>query len=58
MLKVTQIQYDGTAHDVFVPEGLSVMRGAVDNAVLGIDADCGRRVRLRELPCVCLSRNG
>ncbi len=41
MLKVTYIQHDGTAHDVFVPEGLSVMRGAVDNAVPGIDADCG-----------------
>ncbi len=41
MLKVTYIQYDGTARNVFVPAGPSVMRGAVDNAVPGVDADCG-----------------
>jgi 2Fe-2S ferredoxin len=41
MPKVTYIEHDGTAHRVEVPIGLSVMRGAVDNAVPGIDADCG-----------------
>jgi ferredoxin, 2Fe-2S len=41
MPKVTYIEYDGTAHPVEVPVGLSVMRGAVNNAVPGIDADCG-----------------
>jgi 2Fe-2S ferredoxin len=41
MPKVTYIEYDGTEHQVEVPVGLSVMRGAVTNAVPGIDADCG-----------------
>lgn len=41
MPNVTYIEYDGTAHTVDVPAGLSVMRGAVDNNVPGIDADCG-----------------
>jgi ferredoxin, 2Fe-2S len=41
MPKVTYIEYNGTEHQVEVPNGLSVMRGAVNNAVPGIDADCG-----------------
>lgn len=41
MAKVTYIEFNGTAHTVDVPVGLSVMRGAVDNNVPGIDADCG-----------------
>ncbi|HYZ33916.1 MAG TPA: 2Fe-2S iron-sulfur cluster-binding protein [Crenalkalicoccus sp.] len=38
---VTYIEHDGTEHEIEVPVGLSVMRGAVDNNVPGIDADCG-----------------
>ena len=41
MAKITYIEHDGTEHRVAVEEGLSVMRGAVDNGVPGIDADCG-----------------
>jgi ferredoxin, 2Fe-2S len=41
MPKVTFIEFNGTAHQVEVPVGLSVMRGAVNNGVPGIDADCG-----------------
>ena len=41
MPTVTYIEYDGTEHPVEVPIGLSVMRGAVNNDVPGIDADCG-----------------
>jgi ferredoxin, 2Fe-2S len=41
MPKVTYVEYSGTEHQVEVPVGLSVMRGAVNNAVPGIDADCG-----------------
>lgn len=41
MAKVTYIEHDGTRHRVEVPLGRSVMRGAVDNDVPGIDADCG-----------------
>ena len=31
----------GREHHVDVPCGTSVMRGAVDNAIPGIDGDCG-----------------
>jgi 2Fe-2S ferredoxin len=41
MPKVTYIEFDNTPHTVEVKLGLSVMRGAVDNNVPGIDADCG-----------------
>ena len=41
MPKVTYIEFNGTEHPVEVPVGLSVMRGAVNNGVPGIDADCG-----------------
>lgn len=41
MPQVTYIEHDGTEHPVEVQDGLSVMRGAVDNDVPGIDADCG-----------------
>jgi len=41
MPKVTYIEFNGTAHQVEVPVGMTVMRGAVNNSVPGIDADCG-----------------
>ena len=41
MPKVTYIEFSGAEHLVEVPVGLSVMRGAVNNGVPGIDADCG-----------------
>ena len=41
MPKITYIEYGGREHRVEVPLGLSVMRGAVNNNVPGIDADCG-----------------
>jgi 2Fe-2S ferredoxin len=41
MPEVTYIEFNGTAHRVDVAHGTSVMRGAVDNNVPGIDADCG-----------------
>ena len=41
MPRVTYIEFNGTPHEVDVPVGLSVMRGAVDNNIPGIDADCG-----------------
>ncbi|MDO9707507.1 2Fe-2S iron-sulfur cluster-binding protein [Paracraurococcus lichenis] len=41
MPTVTYIEHDGTEHRIELEEGLSVMRGAVDNGVPGIDADCG-----------------
>ncbi|MGA8196721.1 MAG: 2Fe-2S iron-sulfur cluster-binding protein [Acetobacteraceae bacterium] len=41
MPEVTYIEFNGTAHRIDVPIGTSLMRGAVDNNVPGIDADCG-----------------
>jgi ferredoxin, 2Fe-2S len=41
MPKVTYIEYNGREHTVDLPVGRSVMRGAVDNNIPGIDADCG-----------------
>jgi ferredoxin, 2Fe-2S len=41
MPKVVYIEHDGTEHPLEVLVGTSVMRGAVNNAVPGIDADCG-----------------
>ncbi len=41
MPSITYIEYDGREHRVEVPLGLSVMRGAVNNNIPGIDADCG-----------------
>lgn len=41
MGQVTYVEYDGTAHQVSVDDGVSIMEGAVQNGVPGIDADCG-----------------
>jgi 2Fe-2S ferredoxin len=41
MPKVTYVEADGTEHEINVPVGLSVMEGALNNGVPGIDADCG-----------------
>lgn len=41
MVKITYIEFDGTEHVVDVAEGLTVMEGARDNGINGIEADCG-----------------
>ena len=41
MVKITYIEHDGTAHEVEAKPGMTVMEGARDNGVPGIDADCG-----------------
>ena len=41
MPKVTFIAHNGSRHDVEAPNGLSLMRAAIDNNVPGIDGDCG-----------------
>lgn len=41
MAKITYIEHNGTEHVVDVPNGLSVMEGARDNNIPGIEADCG-----------------
>lgn len=41
MPKITYIEHSGAAHVVDVAIGKTVMQGAVDNNIPGIDADCG-----------------
>jgi len=41
MPKITYIEHNGTEHVVDVPVGLTVMEGARDNNIPGIEADCG-----------------
>ena len=41
MPKVTYIEHNGKSHTIDVANGLSVMEGAVQNNIPGIDADCG-----------------
>ena len=41
MPKITYITSDAKVHEVDVENGLTVMEGAVQNDIPGIDADCG-----------------
>ena len=41
MPKITYIEHNGKSHTLEVPKDLSVMEGAVQNNISGIDADCG-----------------
>jgi len=41
MPKITYIEHSGTEHTIDVAVGLTVMEGAVQNNVPGIEADCG-----------------
>ena len=41
MPKIKYIEHNGKHHDIEVPKGLTVMEGAVQNNIPGIDADCG-----------------
>ncbi|APX21388.1 MAG: 2Fe-2S ferredoxin [Rhodobacteraceae bacterium] len=41
MAKITYIEHNGTEHVVEVANGMTVMEGARDNNIPGIDADCG-----------------
>jgi ferredoxin, 2Fe-2S len=41
MPRITYIEHNGIEHTIDVAVGRSVMQGAVDNNLPGIDADCG-----------------
>ena len=41
MAKITYIENNGKSHTIDVANGLSVMEGALQNNITGIDADCG-----------------
>ena len=41
MAKITYVEHSGKSHTIQVQNGLTVMEGAVQNNIPGIDADCG-----------------
>jgi len=41
MAKITYIEHNGKSQVVEVPNGLTVMEGAIQNNIPGIDAACG-----------------
>ena len=41
MPKITYIEHNGKSHEIEVSKELSVMEGALQNNIPGIDADCG-----------------
>jgi 2Fe-2S ferredoxin len=41
MAKVTYIEFNGTEHEVDVPEGWTLMQGATLNGIDGIEGECG-----------------
>ncbi len=41
MAKITYVEFSGTEHVVDVANGMTVMEGARDNNIPGIEADCG-----------------
>ena len=41
MPKVKYIEHNGKEHEIDIQIGLTVMEGAVQNDIPGIDADCG-----------------
>ena len=41
MAKITYIEHANKKHIVEVPNNMSVMEGAIQNNIPGIDADCG-----------------
>jgi ferredoxin, 2Fe-2S len=41
MGQVTFVEHDGARHAIELSDDLSIMEGAVQNGVPGIDADCG-----------------
>ncbi len=41
MPKITYIEHNGINHTIEVANGLTVMEGAIQNNIPGIDADCG-----------------
>jgi len=41
MAKITFVLADGTRHEVAAKVGATVMRTAIDNAIAGIEAECG-----------------
>ena len=41
MPKITYVEDNGTAHEIDVPTGTTLMQGAVSHLIPGIEGDCG-----------------
>lgn len=41
MPRIVYAEQNGTRHEVDLPDGVSVMQGALDQGIPGIDGDCG-----------------
>ncbi len=41
MPRVTYVEYNGKEHSIELENGTSVMQGAIENTIPGIDGDCG-----------------
>ena len=41
MPKITYVEANGTEHVVELPLGISLMQGAINNLIPGIEGDCG-----------------
>ena len=41
MTKITYITHENKSHTIDVQNGLTIMEGAIQNDIPGIDADCG-----------------
>lgn len=52
MVKIIYVAYDGAEYVVDVAEGATLMEGARDNGLPGIEADCGGGLRMCNLPCL------
>ena len=47
MTKITYITSDAKVHEIEVQNGLTVMEGAIQNDIPGIDADCGGEMHVQ-----------
>ena len=46
MPKITYVENNGKSHTVEIDKGLTVMEGAIQNNIPGIDGDCGGSMAL------------
>ena len=52
MANIKYIEHNGKEHIVEVQNGLTVMEGAVQNDIPGIDADCGGSMSCATCHCL------
>lgn len=52
MALVTYVEHDGARHDIEVPDGDTVMRGAVSNGIDAIVGECGGGLACATCHCI------